>query len=479
MSAAAPAPAVMAEELEATWQKTRSKKHMEQAVVPAPSSVSPRLPATPDSKVEFPAPVTPETLTPIAAAVGKGRKRKKEEVPAASLLVEEAVPPSPAAAAASAQILQVAAEGMAARKVRRWGKLEQGHSGQPPSPVDVHPQGGEASTDGGVGGSKSVSRRSSGMPRVLSKRELLRMKLQSAKGKPLREGFFPFIANPNYMDQGYCSPYDPFFAQFCYIPEPRQGCNAPSHPKTPDPPARLSPRDHPSILSSQLTENEAFLLAKTTASNTKRPPSASGPQEEVKVKEKKRLEKEMSGEKTKKKSPSFSAAEKRSDVYRRLPLDQLVPPPRSPHKLLQENYAHDPWKVIVICMMLNCTSGNQVKEMLKGFFERYPDAQTASTADLEKMAEYLASQGFQNVKSKRIQRFSKGYVGDEWTYITELCGVGKYAADAYAIFCAGRATEVVPNDHKLVDYWNYVRKLPAETKQNVPEAAGEAGQLCP
>lgn len=30
------------------------------------------------------------------------------------------------------------------------------------------------------------------------------------------------------------------------------------------------------------------------------------------------------------------------------------------------------------------------------------------------------------------------------------------AHDAYAIFCAGRANEVVPKDHKLVDYWNYV-----------------------
>lgn len=152
----------------------------------------------------------------------------------------------------------------------------------------------------------------------------------------------------------------------------------------------------------------------------------------------------------------LSPAEKRSDKYRRLPLDQLVPPPRSPHKLLQEKYASDPWKVIVICMLLNLTQGKQVRKKVKGFFKRYPDAQTAYTADPEKMAEYLAPLGLQRVKTNRIQKFSKAYVGEEWTYITELCGVGKYAADAYAIFCAGRANEVVPKDHKLVDYWNYV-----------------------
>lgn len=62
---------------------------------------------------------------------------------------------------------------------------------------------------------------------------------------------------------------------------------------------------------------------------------------------------------------------------------------------------------------------------MNGFFERYPDPQTAYRADPKKMAEYLAPLGFQRVKTKRIQKFSKAYVGEEWTYITELCGVGK------------------------------------------------------
>jgi methyl-CpG-binding domain protein 4 len=37
-----------------------------------------------------------------------------------------------------------------------------------------------------------------------------------------------------------------------------------------------------------------------------------------------------------------------------------------------------------------------------------------------------------------------------------VASYSRYAADAYAIFCAGRANEVVPKDHKLVDYWSYV-----------------------
>jgi methyl-CpG-binding domain protein 4 len=41
------------------------------------------------------------------------------------------------------------------------------------------------------------------------------------------------------------------------------------------------------------------------------------------------------------------------------------------------------------------------------------------------MAGYLECLGLQHVKTTRIQKFSKEYVEKEWTYITELCGVGK------------------------------------------------------
>jgi methyl-CpG-binding domain protein 4 len=62
---------------------------------------------------------------------------------------------------------------------------------------------------------------------------------------------------------------------------------------------------------------------------------------------------------------------------------------------------------------------------LEGFFECYPDAQSAFNADPDKMAEYLQPLGLQHEKTRRIQKFSKQYVEKEWTHITELCGVGK------------------------------------------------------
>ncbi|KAM0915607.1 hypothetical protein ACQ4PT_010738 [Festuca glaucescens] len=302
--------------------------------------------------------------------------------------------------------------------------------------------------------------------RVLSKRKLIK---EAIKRQPaLPEGFVPFsdfVSSCTEQNPDDSLPYSAFFDQFRYNPVRRD--HKPPLPRTPDRLARLLPRANGTSKASK-ANNSVVCKSKKKDSG---PGSASGSQEKLHPQEKKNSEK-MGTKKQRQPPPLLTRAEKCSDKYRRVPLDQLVPPPRSPHNLLQEKYASDPWKVIIICMLLNLTQGTQVKKIIEGFFECYPDAHSAVNADPEKMAGYLAYLGLQRVKTTRIQKFSKEYVEKEWTYVTELCGVGKYAADAYAIFCAGRATEVVPKDHKLVDYWKYVCfELPMMQKsQNAQEA---------
>ncbi|KAL6650176.1 hypothetical protein ACP70R_009101 [Stipagrostis hirtigluma subsp. patula] len=351
----------------------------------------------------------------------------------------------------------------------------------------------EDAADGPKRASVTVRRSSSSKkPRVPSIHEIIRMRAEARKQQPPPQGLLDAIAmaaNSTEQDPKYSSPFGAFFDTFRYEPDRKKDRNPPALPKTPDRPSRPAPRGQQTSVSSQLTANEipkaaktATLTAneipkaaKTTTLNAKRRRSAStsSSQEKLQSKDKEKPEKMTREKKPRKPAPLLSAAEKRSEKYRRLPLDQLVPPPRSPHKLLQEKYASDPWKVIVICMLLNLTQGTQVRKIVKGFFKRYPDAQTACNADLEKMAEYLAPLGLQRVKANRIQKLSKAYVGQGWNYVTELCGVGKYAADAYAIFCAGRAREVVPQDHKLVDYWKYVCfELPVIQESQIAQEAG-------
>lgn len=64
------------------------------------------------------------------------------------------------------------------------------------------------------------------------------------------------------------------------------------------------------------------------------------------------------------KKPKLTAAQEVDEAYQRTSPDNTWKPPRSPFKLLQEDHTHDPWRVLVICILLNITSGKQVRYVL-------------------------------------------------------------------------------------------------------------------
>eukprot|EP01018_Ginkgo_biloba_P015261 Gb_35863 [translate_table: standard] len=146
------------------------------------------------------------------------------------------------------------------------------------------------------------------------------------------------------------------------------------------------------------------------------------------------------------------------EAYRRKTADNTWIPPHSVHALIQEDFYKDPWKVLVICMLLNRTTGEQATKVVLNLFELCPNAEAATKVETEKIEEVICTLGLQKKRSRMIQRFSLEYLSDEWTHVTQLHGIGKYAADAYAIFCTGRWKDVQPEDHMLNAYWEYLKK---------------------
>uniref|UniRef100_A0A2P2ING7 Uncharacterized protein n=1 Tax=Rhizophora mucronata TaxID=61149 RepID=A0A2P2ING7_RHIMU len=65
-------------------------------------------------------------------------------------------------------------------------------------------------------------------------------------------------------------------------------------------------------------------------------------------------------------STVLSKSQKLNEAYRRKTPDNTWKPPQSERGLLQEDHADDPWRVLVICMLLNRTTGLQV--CFCGFF---------------------------------------------------------------------------------------------------------------
>jgi methyl-CpG-binding domain protein 4 len=179
-------------------------------------------------------------------------------------------------------------------------------------------------------------------------------------------------------------------------------------------------------------------------------------------------------------------------------IDRRWSPPRSPFGLLEEILWADEWKMLVACMMLNCTTRVQVDRVLWRLFATTPTARAAvalgregprtasrGAADDEKDADgfsvagaslleaILAPLGLHRKRARAFVRLSEDYLrarleGEEEDRerdsratrdgskrsslspqkVSTLHGVGAYASDAHALFCEN-VLGVAPRDHAL------------------------------
>ncbi len=129
----------------------------------------------------------------------------------------------------------------------------------------------------------------------------------------------------------------------------------------------------------------------------------------------------------------------------------------SPYQLLQEIYNEHPWRVLICCIMLNCTSRKQVDQVREEFFIKYPEPLSAFQADPDEMSKLIAPLGFRNRRTLTIQRFSGDWLNQDWQEPKELYGVGKYAQDSWDIFYKGDLS-VEPTDGVLKKYLEWARQ---------------------
>jgi methyl-CpG-binding domain protein 4 len=102
--------------------------------------------------------------------------------------------------------------------------------------------------------------------------------------------------------------------------------------------------------------------------------------------------------------------------------------------IIQEEFQHDPWKMLVGCIMLNQTHNRQVRRVIYDFFEAYPNPQSITEDSLPDIAERLRPLGFYNRRANTILKFSNEYINKDYKHVSELYGIGKYASDSYEIF---------------------------------------------
>ena len=162
-----------------------------------------------------------------------------------------------------------------------------------------------------------------------------------------------------------------------------------------------------------------------------------------------------------------SAAEDPS--IRRLPMGWR--PPRSPHHLIEEWLWHQPWQLLVACILLNKTTGIQVlnHQVLPRIISRWPHPSCLANADIDELEAVLRPLGLYRNRARSLRRFSAEYMFTDWDFPIELHGIGRYADDAYRIFCLGLVEDTNPADKELRKYVNWYRaKYPKSSPSSAP-----------
>jgi len=134
-------------------------------------------------------------------------------------------------------------------------------------------------------------------------------------------------------------------------------------------------------------------------------------------------------------------------------------PPRSPYNLIQEHLWEDPWKIFVACIFCNLTRRVDAEPYIWKFFDEYPTPEIAANADPIEIQKMISPLGLSERRSRSLVKMSNDYINKDWKRSPDvLYGIGKYASDAYMIFCSGNWKNVQPKDHALNDYHNFLIK---------------------
>ena len=161
-------------------------------------------------------------------------------------------------------------------------------------------------------------------------------------------------------------------------------------------------------------------------------------------------------------------------------------PPLSPFGLLEEILWQDEWKLLVSCMMLNCTTRLQVDRVLWRLFLLAPTAADAvelgkTPEGLEALERVIAPLGLHRKRTEAFVKLSadveaqRAAHGGRVKNVSACHGVGVYAADAHALFVDG-VLAGPPRDHALRWYHAWAqerreRRLAAERDARRPDAS--------
>ena len=126
---------------------------------------------------------------------------------------------------------------------------------------------------------------------------------------------------------------------------------------------------------------------------------------------------------------------------------------KSPFNLIQEDYTHNPWRMMICCIFLNQTTNIQVRKILSSFFGRFPNEHSIDETHVQEIAEMIKPLGLYNRRANTIVKFCKGWICG-FKSVDSLYGLGKYASDSWEIFL-NKNYDIQVTDKKLKMYLDW------------------------
>jgi len=113
--------------------------------------------------------------------------------------------------------------------------------------------------------------------------------------------------------------------------------------------------------------------------------------------------------------------------------------------------------MVIACILLNRTTGRAVRNVIYKLFLKYPKPRDMITSadQIAEISSIIRPLGLIK-RAEYIYTFTLQFVQGCWKSPVELKGIGKYAEDAYRIFCCGDYKDVEPQDHALNKYHQWI-----------------------
>jgi methyl-CpG-binding domain protein 4 len=173
-------------------------------------------------------------------------------------------------------------------------------------------------------------------------------------------------------------------------------------------------------------------------------------------------------------SVSWPVAAPRQVAPSKVPHRRPRTPKQSKLGLLEESLIHDPWQLLIGCVLLNRTQRCQVDKVLPRLLRRWPDAEALASAPVEELTPMLKHVGMHNRRGVGLVRLARKWLAMEWSCPCQLPLVGKYAADAWHLWISGRWKAVEPGDDALTMFRAWKGDLSAQAGRSGMRAGTSA-----